>query len=162
MSKENIKILFVCMGNICRSPTAEGIFRHHAHQEGVTHLFEIDSAGTHAYHVGEAPDKRSQAVAKSCGVDLSRQKARQFHESDFYHYDAIFAMDNSNLTILRDNCPKKYQHKMGLILDNCPNAQSKNVPDPYYNNGFDKVFNMLEKCTYVILQNFLKGIQVKL
>jgi protein-tyrosine-phosphatase len=105
MSKEKTKILFVCMGNICRSPTAEGAFHSQMQKRGVQDLFEIDSAGTHAYHIGEQPDSRSQVAAHQYNVDLSSQRARQVHESDFYHYDYIFAMDGSNLMDLQDICP---------------------------------------------------------
>jgi protein-tyrosine phosphatase len=156
MSDEKTKILFVCMGNICRSPTAEGAFLTQVQKRGVEHLFEIDSAGTHAYHIGEQPDSRSQIAASKCGVDLSDQRARQVHESDFYHYDYIFAMDVSNLTGLRDICPTEQQHKLSLMLDNIPNNNGKGVPDPYFEGRFDEVFEMLNRASGLLLGKLLK------
>lgn len=127
MSDEKVKILFVCMGNICRSPTAEGTFRLQVNRRGLEHLFEIDSAGTHAYHIGEKPDSRSQIAATKHQVDLSSQRARQVHESDFYYYDYVFAMDESNLANMKNICPKEFQHKLSLMLDNIPNKDRKSV-----------------------------------
>jgi protein-tyrosine phosphatase len=156
MNQGKIKILFVCMGNICRSPSAEGAFKHHVSMQNKEHLFEIDSAGTQAYHIGEQPDTRAQIAAKARDIDLSKQRARQVHESDFYYYDYLFAMDESNLAHLKNDCSEKYQHKLSLMLDNCPNSMLKNVPDPYYDGGFDNVFAMIDKCSAFILQNILK------
>lgn len=152
----SIKILFVCMGNICRSPTAEGAFREHIERAGVNKLFEIDSAGTHAYHIGESPDARSQASARKFGVDLSAQRARQVHESDFYHYDYIFAMDQSNLSDLQLICPKEHQHKLSLMLDNIPKNNGKGVPDPYFEGRFDEVYEMLSRASGFLLEKLLK------
>ncbi|CAB5494346.1 Low molecular weight protein tyrosine phosphatase (EC [Bathymodiolus thermophilus thioautotrophic gill symbiont] len=151
MSNEKIKILFVCMGNICRSPTAEGAFYSQMQKRGVQDLFEIDSAGTHAYHIGEQPDTRSQVVAHKHNVDLSVQRARQVHESDFYHYDYIFVMDVSNLTDLQDICPSEHQHKLSLMLDNIPKNNGKGVPDPYFEGRFDDVFEMLNRASRFLL-----------
>jgi len=151
MRNEKTKILFVCMGNICRSPTAEGSFYAQMQKQGVGHLFEIDSAGTHAYHIGEPPDSRSQLSANKHAVDLSSQRARQVHESDFYHYDYIFAMDASNLAELLDICPVEHQHKLSLMLDNIPNNNGKGVPDPYFEGRFDEVFEMLNRASGFLL-----------
>lgn len=155
MGKEKIKILFVCMGNICRSPTAEGTFRAQMQKRGVQNLFEIDSAGTHAYHIGEQPDARSQISANKFDVDLSMQRARQVHESDFYHYDYIFAMDVSNLTELQDSCPPEYRYKLSLMLDNIPNNNGKGVPDPYFEGRFDEVFEMLNQASGLLLEKHI-------
>ncbi len=152
MSQEKTKILFVCMGNICRSPTAEGAFRAQVKKRGIQDLFEVDSAGTHAYHIGEVPDSRSQIAAKKQGIDLSQQSARQVHESDFYYYDAIFAMDRSNLADLQAICPREQQHKLSLILDNIPNSQGQNVPDPYFNGGFDNIVNIVNNAIEHLLR----------
>ena len=152
----NIKILFVCMGNICRSPTAEGAFRARVEKANVDNLFEIDSAGTHAYHIGESPDSRSQASANQFGVDLSEQRARPVHESDFYHYDYIFAMDKSNLSDLQSICPKEHQYKLSLMLDNIPNNNGKSVPDPYFEGRFDDVYEMLSRASGFLLEKLLK------
>ena len=158
VSKEKIKILFVCMGNICRSPTAEGAFRSQIEKHGVEYLFEIDSAGTHAYHVGSQPDSRSQLAANRCDVDISDQRGRQVHESDFYHYDYIFAMDASNLADLQFICPDEHQHKLSLMLDNIPNNQGKSVPDPYFEGRFDEVFEMLNRASAFLLETLLKKV----
>ncbi|MBT6327184.1 MAG: low molecular weight phosphotyrosine protein phosphatase [Candidatus Thioglobus sp.] len=146
------------MGNICRSPTAEGAFRSQVKKQGVKDLFEIDSAGTHAYHINEAPDSRSQLSARKFGVDLSDQRGRQVHESDFYHYDYIFAMDASNLADLEFICPEEYQHKLSLMLDNIPNNNDRSVPDPYFEGRFDEVFEMLNRASDFLLQSLLKKV----
>lgn len=130
------KVLFVCMGNICRSPTAEGVFRHLVKEHNLSKQFEIDSAGTHAYHIGNAPDSRSAHTAKQHSVLLGG-KARQVHESDFYYYDYIIAMDKDNRDILLSNCPGEHQHKISLLLGD------KSVPDPYYENNFEEVFQLI-------------------
>ncbi len=153
---EKIKILFVCMGNICRSPTAEGAFRSQVKKQGVEHLFEIDSAGTHAYHVGEQPDRRSQSIATKHQVDLSNQRARQVHESDFYYYDYILAMDEENLSNMQDICPQEQQFKLSLMLDNIPNYSIKSVPDPYFEGRFDEVFEMLNQASEFLLERLSK------
>lgn len=158
MGKEKIKILFVCMGNICRSPTAEGTFRSQVEKRGIEHLFEIDSAGTHAYHVGEQPDSRSQLSANKHQVDLSSQRARQVHESDFYHYDYIFAMDSSNLADMKSICPAEHQHKLSLMLDNIPENNNKSVPDPYFEGRFDDVFEMLNRASGFLLDSLAKKV----
>lgn len=140
-----IKVLFVCMGNICRSPTAEGVFRHLLKQKGSLDLFEIDSAGTHAYHVGEPPDSRAQQTARSRGIDLSFIRGRKFTNSDFEYFDYILAMDTDNLHILQQACPAEYQHKVKLFLDYAPQRSERDVPDPYYGGpqGFDNVFDLV-------------------
>ncbi|WP_291793757.1 low molecular weight protein-tyrosine-phosphatase [Candidatus Thioglobus sp.] len=157
MCKEKIKILFVCMGNICRSPTAEGSFRSIVSKQELSECFEIDSAGTHAYHINEQPDSRSQLSARKYEVDLSDQRGRQVHESDFYHYDYIFAMDESNLANLKLICPKEHQHKLSLMLNNIPKNNSKSVPDPYFEGRFDEVFEMLNRASGFLLQKLLKN-----
>jgi protein-tyrosine phosphatase len=141
------KILFVCMGNICRSPTAEGVFRHLVREQNLENDFEIDSAGTHAYHIGNSPDSRSSATAKKYGVSLSGQKARQVGNSDFYYYDKIIAMDKSNLENLKDICPREFLPKLSLLLDNA------SVPDPYYENNFDRVFDLVKNACEKLLRD---------
>ncbi len=156
MDNKKTKILFVCMGNICRSPTAEGAFRSQVEKQGVQDLFEIDSAGTHSYHIGEQPDARSQMTARKYDVDLSVQRARQVQESDFYHYDYIFAMDSGNLADLKYICPLECQHKLALMLDNIPHNNGKSVPDPYYLGRFDEVFEMLNRASSFLLHRLTK------
>jgi len=137
---------------------SRGPFRSQVKKQGVKDLFEIDSAGTHAYHINEAPDSRSQLSARKFGVDLSDQRGRQVHESDFYHYDYIFAMDASNLADLEFICPEEYQHKLSLMLDNIPNNNGRSVPDPYFEGRFDEVFEMLNRASDFLLQSLLKKV----
>lgn len=141
-----IKVLFVCMGNICRSPTAEGVFTHLLAEKGTKKRFLIDSAGTHAYHVGEPPDARAQQTARQRGIDLSFIRARKFAIQDFEAFDYILAMDRDNLQILQQACPAEFQHKVSLFLDFAPQRSEQDVPDPYYGgqNGFDHVFDLVE------------------
>ena len=142
------KILFVCMGNICRSPTAEGSFRSIVSKQNLTDRFEIDSAGTHAYHIGNLPDSRSQKTARKYGIDLSNQRARKVNESDFYYFDHIIAMDTHNIEILKSICPTDSQSQIKLLLDYLPDAGFQSVPDPYFEGKFDEVFEMVyEACT---------------
>lgn len=150
------KVLFVCMGNICRSPTAEGAFRQLVKERSSEALFEIDSAGTHAYHTGNPPDRRSQQAAKFQGVDLSDQKARQVHESDFYHYDKILAMDLDNYQILKSISPTESQSEIELLLDYLPDNKVRSVPDPYYEGRFDEVFQMIHQACGLLLDDLLK------
>ena len=150
------KILFVCMGNICRSPTAEGSFRSIVSKQELSDSFEIDSAGTHAYHIGNAPDTRSQQSARKYGVDLSKQRARQVHESDFYYYDYIIAMDSDNIDILKSICPTDSQSQIKLLLDYLPDSGFKSVPDPYFAGKFDEVFEMVYAACTSFLENILK------
>ncbi len=141
-----IKVLFVCMGNICRSPTAEGVFNKLLDDLGATHRFFVDSAGTHAYHVGESPDSRAQQTARNRGVTLSNIRARKVSSSDFDEFDYILAMDSDNYQLLRDACPSEHHHKIKLFLEYAPNHEENNVPDPYYGgqNGFEHVFDLVE------------------
>lgn len=140
-----IKVLFVCMGNICRSPTAEGVFLHLLKQKNSLQQFEIDSAGTHAYHVGEPPDSRAQQTARERGIDLSFIRARKFANADFENFDFILAMDTDNLQILRQACPAEHQYKVQLFLDYAKGRAENDVPDPYYGGpqGFENVFDLV-------------------
>ena len=140
-----IRVLFVCMGNICRSPTAHGLFRDLVDKEELSDSIEIDSAGTHAYHIGNKPDNRSQMGAEKRGVDLSDLTARQVKLNDFSHYDYILAMDQSNLRDLFDICPEESQEKISLLSKFSKNSDLKDVPDPYYGgpNGFEEVFDQI-------------------
>ena len=145
------------MGNICRSPTAEGSFRSIVSKQNLSGRFEIDSAGTHAYHIGNLPDSRSQQTAREYGIDLSNQRARKVHESDFYYYDHIIAMDKDNIEILKSICPTDSQSQIKLLLDYLPNTGFQSVPDPYFEGKFDEVFEMVyEACT-----SFLKSLVKK-
>ena len=150
------KVLFVCMGNICRSPTAEGSFLSIVSKQELSDFFEIDSAGTHAYHIGNPPDSRSQQTARKYGIDLSNQRARQVHESDFYYYDHIIAMDTDNIEILKSISPTDSQSQIKLLLDYLPDASLQSVPDPYFEGKFDEVFEMVYEACTSFLENIVK------
>lgn len=153
-----IKVLFVCMGNICRSPTAEGVFNKVIVDKGVADRFVIDSAGTHAYHIGEPSDARSQQMAKSRGIDLSKIRARKVMQSDFEQFDHILAMDTDNYTLLIEASPSQYHHKIKLFLDYAPERKEKDVPDPYYGgqNGFSNVFDLVEDASKGFYDSVIK------
>ncbi len=141
-----IKVLFVCMGNICRSPTAEGVFSKLINDMNVANRFHLDSAGTHAYHVGESPDSRAQETAGQRGIDLSKIRARKVNSNDFEEFDYILAMDTDNFHLLMQACPQHHQHKIKRFLDFAPEHDVSDVPDPYFGgqNGFDLVFDLVE------------------
>ncbi len=147
------RILFVCMGNICRSPTAEGVFRHLASTEAPDLAVHVDSAGTHAYHIGEPPDQRAQRAAVRRGVDLAELRARRVVEDDFARFDLILAMDELNIAILQEQCPQAYSDRIGLFLDYAPQLGRVDVPDPYYggNNGFELVLDLVEEASRGLL-----------
>jgi protein-tyrosine phosphatase len=139
-------VLFVCMGNICRSPTAEGVFRHMVEQAGLVGMVRIDSAGTHDYHVGEPPDRRSAAYAATRGVDISSQRARHVAVDDFEAFDYIVAMDHDNMARLKAICPPGLRHKLHLFMSFAEDCDSDVVPDPYYGSadGFKRVYDYVE------------------
>ncbi len=134
------------MGNICRSPTAEGVTRALAERGGLSHIFEFDSAGTHGYHVGDMADARTRKAAAERGYDLSSLRARQVNSYDFVRFDHILAMDHGNLELLRQACPVEHQAKLGLFLDYAEYFEEAEVPDPYYGGpeGFDHVLDLVE------------------
>lgn len=147
------RILLVCMGNICRSPTAEAVLRTQAERAGLTEKLEFDSAGTHNYHIGAPPDERSQMAALRRGYDLSALRARRVNEFDFLHFDLILAMDEDNLSSLRRACPPAQRHKLALLLDYAHNFDEREVPDPYYGGaaGFDHVLDLVEDAAFGLL-----------
>lgn len=139
------KVLMVCLGNICRSPMAEGILRHKAEEKGL-HL-EIDSCGTSNYHKGEAPDKRARAIMKSKGISIDDLKARQLRSEDFQNFDHIFVMDHSNYSnALEIASMKEHQDKIRLLLSLNSSSPIEEVPDPYFggDEGFEHVFRLLD------------------
>ncbi|RJF81547.1 low molecular weight phosphotyrosine protein phosphatase [Azospirillum cavernae] len=142
-----VKVLFVCTGNICRSPTAEGVFRHRVVQAGLDGRIGVDSAGTHGYHIGEPPDPRSQQAAKARGVDLSGLRARKVTPEDFYEFDHILAMDDGHLAHLRRMAPADARAAVTLFLDDAPDVGVRETPDPYYGDarGFERVFDLCEQ-----------------
>lgn len=138
------RILFVCLGNICRSPSAEGVLRVMAAQRGIA--LEVDSAGTAAYHEGEPPDKRSIRAAAARGYALADMRARQVVVNDFEAFDLIFAMDQQNYSHLMQMCPAQLKHKIVLFLGKYGQSDVSDVPDPYYGagDGFERVLDLLE------------------
>lgn len=155
----NIKILFVCMGNICRSPTAEGVFSALLAKKNLTEHFQVDSAGTHAYHIGDAPDLRAQKAARDRGVELKHLRARKIVSSDFAEFDYILVMDDENFEIVEQSCPAEFKHKLGYLLDYAPHLKVRNVPDPYYGGayGFERVLDLVETAS----EGLLTAIQKK-
>lgn len=141
-----VKVLFVCTGNICRSPTAEGVFRALVEREGLADRITTDSAGTHAYHVGEPPDLRSMDAARMRGVELKELRARQVKVADFDEFDLVLAMDRSHYGLLLGRCPPERQDCLALFLAFAPELNQLDVPDPYYGgvDGFEKVLDMIE------------------
>lgn len=147
MSENHRRILMVCMGNICRSPTAEAVLRAKLKQARLDDCVTVDSAGTHAYHVGEPPDVRSQKHGHRRGYDLSTLRARKVVHEDFEHFDVILAMDHDNMENLIDICPIEHRGKIELLMSYSPSAPKRIVPDPYYGaaEGFDEVIDLIEK-----------------
>ncbi len=145
-NNEKVQILFVCMGNICRSPTAEGLARDFIRANGLQQLVTVDSAGTHAYHVGEPPDERSQQAAMRRSVDISDLRARRLIEDDFERFDYLFAMDQRNMDAMMEKCPQPHADKLEKIMNYSSLDVTTDVPDPYYGGrfGFEQVLDLLE------------------
>lgn len=155
-----MKILMVCLGNICRSPLAEGIMQHKINK---AHLdWEVDSAGTAGYHVGEAPHKLSQKVAKHNGIDICSQQCRQFVKEDMQRFDKIYVMDSSNYTDVKKISGALWnESKVDLLLNELYPNQNKNVPDPWYGeeDGYHKVFDMIDKACDKIIEQYTKAVK---
>jgi protein-tyrosine phosphatase len=145
---EKLRVLFVCMGNICRSPTAEGVLRHKLRERGLDELVEVDSAGTHAHiwHQGSPPDERSQIHAKRRGYNLSDLRARGVVEADFERFDLVLVMDEDNLQYLRTLCPNSHRERIGRLMNYARCHRSAIVPDPYSGDaaGFERVLDFIE------------------
>ena len=148
-----VSVLFCCMGNICRSPTAEAVFRRKIDDAGLGEKITVDSVGTHDYHIGDPPDLRTQKVAMQRGYDMSMLRGRQVEVADFSRFDYVLAMDNANMSILHKMCPQIYQDRLGLFLQFARNHQEREVPDPYYggDRGFENVFDLVEDATAGLL-----------
>jgi protein-tyrosine phosphatase len=149
----SVRILFVCLGNICRSPTAEAVLRSLAAREAPELALEIDSAGTAGYHVGEPPDPRTRAAAARRGYDLSALRARVVEPADFERFDLILAMDRENLRVLRRRAPGSAHERLRLFLEFAAAAIAEDVPDPYYGgaNGFEEVLDLVESAARGLL-----------
>jgi protein-tyrosine phosphatase len=153
-------ILFICMGNICRSPTAEGAFRKVLAEHAPELRIAVDSAGTHAYHIGERPDPRAQRAAQRRGIDLSTQRARAVVPEDFERFDLLLAMDELNVATLREIGGPVGQEKIRLFLEFAPSLGRLDVPDPYYggNNGFEYVLDLVEEASRGLLESLRRDL----
>jgi protein-tyrosine phosphatase len=152
--KEKISVLFVCMGNICRSPTAEGVFRKHVSDAGLDAAIQTDSAGTHAYHSGEPADRRAHAAAARRGFSLEGILARRVTDEDFDQFDFILAMDEDNLMTLQERAPDEQRNKVRLFLEFAESRHENEVPDPYYGGsaGFERVLDLVEEASQGLLE----------
>lgn len=148
-----VKVLFVCMGNICRSPMAQGVFEALVNDAGISHLIKVDSAGTHAYHVGSPPDERAQRTALGRGIDISGLRARLLDTDDPETFDYVLVMDEDNLENARRVSPPEYHERIRLFLDFAEDLPDREVPDPYYggNAGFDRVMDMVQRAAEGLL-----------
>jgi low molecular weight protein-tyrosine phosphatase len=150
----NISVLFVCMGNICRSPTVEAVFRQIAERDAPALKLTVDSAGTHDYHVGEPPDPRSQAAARRRGLDLTPLRARQLEAADFERFDFVLVMDERNLADARAIAPREFRARLQLFLEYAPELEFRDLPDPYYGGaaGFEQVLDLAEAASRGLLE----------
>jgi protein-tyrosine phosphatase len=155
-----VRVLFICMGNICRSPTAEGVFKRYVREAGLEHAIWSDSAGTHDYHIGEPPDRRAREAARRRGYDLEDLRARRVAIVDFADFDLLLAMDQQNVQMLERLCPEEHRHKLRLFLDFGRQPHVREVPDPYYGGvrGFETVLDLIEDAA----QGLLRHIQTEL
>jgi protein-tyrosine phosphatase len=152
--KHKVSVVFVCMGNICRSPTAEAVFRHYVESAGMSEHILIDSAGTHDYHIGDRPDTRAQRAAQQRGYDMSKLRGRQVEVEDFRRFDYVLAMDRGNLAILNRISPADSNSQVGLFLEYARHHNEREVPDPYYGgaDGFERVLDMVEDAAQGLLE----------
>jgi protein-tyrosine phosphatase len=154
-------VLFVCTGNICRSPTADGVMRRLVSEAGLQNSVRVDSAGTHDYHVGEPPDARAREHARRRGYDLSGLRARQVTMEDFDSFELILAMDRGHLEILRRMAPPQHRHKLRLFMEFAGDRRTDEVPDPYYGGpaGFERVLDMVEAAARGLLVELMGGLR---
>jgi len=155
------RVLFVCTGNICRSPTAEGIFLKLVNDAGLADRIIVDSAGTHGYHVGEPPDLRTQEAAVRRGYDLSRLRARKFQREDFHRFDLVLAMDRDNHGILSRLAQPSTGHRLRMMMEYASQFREIEVPDPYCGgpDGFERVLDMLEDAAQGLLESIRAGLK---
>jgi protein-tyrosine phosphatase len=152
-NQQQIRVLFICMGNICRSPTAEGVFRHFVLEAGLAERIAVDSAGTHAYHVNEPADRRAAAAAERRGYSLASIRARRVQDEDFEQFDYVLAMDRDNHALLIEQADARYHHKIRLFLE-FSSGREDEVPDPYYGGaaGFERVLDLVEEASRGLLE----------
>jgi len=157
-TSNKISVLFVCMGNICRSPAAEGAFRHLLQQNELDKQIKTDSAGTHAYHIGEQPDRRAQKTALSRGVDISDLRARKVKPADFKKFHYVIAMDQNNYELLAEMALEGLEDRLHLFLEFAPKLKETEVPDPYYGGvkGFEYVYDLVEEASRGLLEDILE------
>ena len=162
MPEAQFKILFVCMGNICRSPTAEGVFKKKLTDNLLHTLVHVDSAGTHNYHPNSPPDERSQMHALRRGYDLSALLARQVRHTDFEQFDLLLTMDWDNRALLEERCPPTLQHKIRGFAEFLPTKQASVIPDPYYGGkqGFEHVLDLVEEASDGLMELVKKKVQI--
>jgi protein-tyrosine phosphatase len=143
------------MGNICRSPSAEAVFKHYVREAGLQDSVLSDSAGTHDYHIGEPPDARARGAAQRRGYDLESLRARHVSPKDFAAFDLVLAMDEHNLSMLKRDCPPEHAHKLHLFMEFAGNSEVREVPDPYYGGpqGFERVLNLIEDAAQGLLHH---------
>ena len=153
-----VRVLFVCLGNICRSPTAEGVFRSVVARAGLEQHVEVDSAGTHAYHIGDPPDLRAQQAARRRGVELGALRGRKATRVDIERFDYVLAMDEENYQNLMAICPAGLETKVRLFLEFAPDRPEREVPDPYFGGdaGFERVLDMIEAASAGLLAHLRK------
>jgi protein-tyrosine phosphatase len=153
-----VSVLFVCMGNICRSPTAEGVFRHFVREAGLAERIEVDSAGTHAYHANAPADNRASAAAQRRGYSLADIRARRIQDADFERFDFVLAMDRDNLALLTEQADARHHHKIRLFLEFSIGREDE-VPDPYYGGaaGFERVLDLVEEASRGLLETLSKS-----
>ena len=158
-----IKVLVVCMGNICRSPMAEGALRRALQAAGLERWVAVDSAGTHSYHIGDPPDPRAQNTARQRGFDIGELRGRQVADLDFEKFDYILTMDSSNLSTLKRRAPARAQHKLRLFLSYSRKYPNLDVPDPYYGatQGFEDVMDMIEDGVAGLLKELRHALEVR-
>lgn len=158
-----ISVLFVCMGNICRSPTAQGVFESLVQRSGLAQVIRVDSAGTHAYHLGSQPDQRSQQAALGRGIDLSQQQARKVQATDFTAFDYVLAMDVHNLQALQEYAQAKQTQNLKLFMEFASRWHELEVPDPYYGGtqGFERVLDMIEDASEGLLEHLIRNHQLE-
>lgn len=152
-------VLFVCMGNICRSPTAQGVFERLVEREGLEGEIRADSAGTGSWHVGEPPDRRAQESARRRGIDLSGQRARQLEPEDFERFDYVVVMDWENYRNVLAMCPPEHREKVRLLMEYAPETGVSEVPDPYFGgpDGFERVLDLVEEAAEGLLDEIRAG-----
>ncbi len=156
-----LSVLFICMGNICRSPTAHGVFRHKLRQLGLDGQIRVDSAGTHNYHPGEPPDRRSQRAAAMRGYDLSDLRARQISDDDFVRHDLLLTMDWDNHALAEERCPPQHRRKLRRLAEFCRRHTAAVVPDPYYGGdaGFAHVLDLIEDACDSLIDELTRRLQ---